>query len=98
MSLIFLRRRWLTDHQLEQHNKSSGTKSIAMSDIGEQFRVAVQYIQDKSISKADFPVSPSYEQQLQIYAFYKQATIGDCNDPQPWYHIISSCHVLMLCM
>lgn len=52
--------------------------------ISDQFRVAVQYIQDKSISKSDFPVSPTYEQQLQIYGCYKQATHGDCNEPQPW--------------
>ncbi|PHJ22847.1 acyl-coa-binding protein [Cystoisospora suis] len=50
-----------------------------MSDE-EVFEQAAKYVQN---SGKENPMQLSNEQKLEFYKYYKQATVGDCNDPAP---------------
>ena len=51
-----------------------------MTTLKEQFEFAVSEAQKPASSER----RPTNEEKLEMYALYKQATIGDCNIPQPW--------------
>ena len=54
-------------------------KWLKMS-VEKQFESAVSII--KNLPK-DGPYQPSNEMMLKFYGYYKQATLGPCNDPKP---------------
>jgi len=50
------------------------------AEVDRRFDVALAFV--KSLP-ADGPIKPSTEDQLKFYSFFKQATIGQCNEKQP---------------
>lgn len=55
-----------------------------MSDNSAEFLAAAKDVKEKLTSR------PSDEELLELYALYKQATIGDCNIEQPWFYDIKA--------
>ncbi|ELU00959.1 hypothetical protein CAPTEDRAFT_161103 [Capitella teleta] len=52
-----------------------------MATNKEKFDLAVDIV---ATLPKDGPIKPSNDLKLKFYGFYKQATIGKCNAPQPW--------------
>ncbi|KAL6737197.1 hypothetical protein Aduo_010862 [Ancylostoma duodenale] len=50
--------------------------------LEEQFNAAVEIIQN--LPKQG-PIQPTTDQKLKMYAFFKQATIGQCNKEKPYF-------------
>ncbi|CBZ56239.1 Diazepam binding inhibitor, splice form 1b,related [Neospora caninum Liverpool] len=46
----------------------------------EEFERAAKYVQT---SGKDSGLNPTNDQKLEFYKYYKQATVGDCNEPAP---------------
>ncbi|MES1922499.1 hypothetical protein MHBO_004017 [Bonamia ostreae] len=54
---------------------------MAESDIEKKFKKAEEHV--RNLPKSG-PFSPSREQKLKMYSFFKQATIGDNKEKKPW--------------
>jgi diazepam-binding inhibitor (GABA receptor modulating acyl-CoA-binding protein) len=57
-----------------------------MADIEERFQLAIKYV-NAGLAKeqyADSGKELTIDDQLTFYSYYKQATIGDNNEPAPW--------------
>ncbi|KEP61102.1 UNVERIFIED_CONTAM: acyl-coa-binding protein [Hammondia hammondi] len=48
----------------------------------EEFERAAKYVQT---SGKESGLNPTTEQKLEFYKYYKQATVGDCNEPAPGF-------------
>ena len=55
-----------------------------MSENSAEFLEAAKDVKEKLTSR------PSDEELLELYGFYKQATVGDCNVAQPWFYDIKA--------
>lgn len=55
-----------------------------MSENSAEFLAAAKDVKEKLTSR------PSDEELLDLYALYKQATVGDCNTAQPWFYDVKA--------
>lgn len=61
----------------------SSKKSKAGNETEDMFNFAVEQIKNSSAPGSQSK-GPTDDEKLKFYGLYKQATIGDCNIPQPW--------------